>query len=467
MDVLGGVPFRAQGRLHSGEKPPVPYVRLSESMKTAATLVAALALLQLQAADAGHQEHAGAVAAAPASHQEHAGAISSAPASHQEHAGALSAAGASQEVRGGDAPSSAATAQEVHYPDHFRIFTGEGQPVSLQDLVEAMAEAEAVLVGEIHTDPVGHWVQTELLRKALARYRVGDEEGALRHVALSMEMFERDVQGVVDEYLQDLITEGHFKAAARAPRHYDEDYGPMMEVAKAAGIPVIASNAPRRYVNRVSRLGRDALFDLPPRARSYLPPLPYPGPSEEYRQEWVSLMTDMPMQIQCDPPPEELEGEPGEKAEGAEARAATERAGPPGMLPREETPPGMPPQEEATPGMGAMAHMASFMENGPHAQSLWDAAMAYSITTFLDVNPGALVLHMVGGFHVRNFTGIPEAIRHYRPATRTLVISMELAEDFHTFDPQEHGGRGDFVVLTDRSMDLSYVRHCLEGGGGG
>jgi uncharacterized iron-regulated protein len=360
-----------------------------------------------------------------------------------------------------DAQASDTTAREIHYPDHFRVFTGQGEPATLEEVVRAMAGAEAVLIGEIHTDPVGHWVQTELLRRALAEFKVGNETGALRPVALSKEMFERDVQGVVDEYLQDLITESQFKTSVRAPRHYDEDYRSMVELAKEAGIPVIASNAPRRYVNRVSRLGRDALYDLPPRARSFLPPLPYPQPSEAYRTEWMTLMTEMPMEQQCDPPDEGI----GEEQEaGAGGRPGT--AGPPGMPPREESPPGLPPGEEAPAGMGAMSHMASFMENGVHAQSLWDASMAYSITTFLEGNPGALVLHMVGGFHVRNFTGIPEAIRHYRPATRTLVISVELAEDFRSFDPPEHGGSGDFVVLTDKSLDLNYARNCPEGGSG-
>jgi len=358
-------------------------------------------------------------------------------------------------VNSGLALPQEASPQDVDYLNHFRVFTGEGEPANLEDIVRAMAGAEAVLMGEIHTDPVGHWVQTELLREVLATLRVGYEGGALRHVALSKEMFERDIQGVVDEYLQDLISERLFKAAARAPRHYDEDYRPMVEMAKEAGIPVIASNAPRRYVNRVSRLGRDALYDLPPRARSFLPPLPYPQPSDTYRQEWMSLMTDMPMEQRCDPPP------------GAGEREGAAPVGMPGAagsrtMPDTAGPPGMPPA-----GMGGMSHMGSFMENGVHAQSLWDAAMAYSITTFLEGNPGALVLHMVGGFHVRNFTGIPEAIRHYRPSTRTLVVTMELEDDFRTFDPEEHGGIGDFVILTDRSLDLWYARNCLEGGSQG
>jgi len=362
-------------------------------------------------------------------------------------------------------PGADASGQEVHYPDHFRVFTGEGRPATLEDITLAMAGSEAVLIGEIHTDPVGHWVQAELLRRALASFRVGSASGALRPVALSMEMFERDVQGVVDEYLRDLITESQFKASARPPKHYDEDYRPMMEMARAAGIPVIASNAPRRYVNRVSRLGRDALLDLPPRARSFLPPLPYPQPSDAYRQEWVTLMTEMPMEQQCDPPPEGAEGAQAAAPAGMPPRVG----GPPGMPPRDTTragmPPGHPPAETA--GQERATHMASFLENGLHAQSLWDASMAYSLTTFLEANPGALVLHMVGGFHVENFTGIPEAIRHYRPETRTLVVAMELADDFRTFDSQEHAGRGDFVILTDKALDLGYARNCLEEGGGG
>ena len=53
---------------------------------------------------------------------------------------------------------------------------------------------------------------------------------------------------------------------------------------------MIAANAPRRYVNRASRLGRDSLTTLPPSALATLPPLPYPEPSEAYLAEWNALM---------------------------------------------------------------------------------------------------------------------------------------------------------------------------------
>ncbi|KPK64939.1 MAG: hypothetical protein AMS21_06120 [Gemmatimonas sp. SG8_38_2] len=61
---------------------------------------------------------------------------------------------------------------------------------------------------------------------------------------------------------------------------------------------------------------------------------------------------------------------------------------------------------------------------------------------------------------MENHTGIPEQLEHYRPGTRSLVISMEMADDFRSFDPAEHAGLGDFVILTDKSLDLDYARNC-------
>jgi hypothetical protein len=267
-------------------------------------------------------------------------------------------------------------------------------------------------------------------------------------------MFERDVQGVVDEYLKGLITESQFKASSRPWEYYDEDYRPMVEAAKEKGVPVIAANVPRRYVNRVSRLGREALFDLPPQARAFLPPLPYPQPTEAYRAEWTELMSNMSMEDQCPAP------------DSVKATEADSAAAPHAMRMPPQRGDSLPPGEEAPGGMPSHA-MGDFMENGIQAQTLWDASMGYAVATFLQRHPGALVLHIVGGFHVENFTGTPEKVEFYRPGTRSLVVSMEMAEDFTTFDPEEHAGKGDFVVLTDKSLDKNFERNCMDQPGEG
>lgn len=280
------------------------------------------------------------------------------------------------------APSPAPTAAEAPAPPlregtDFRVYRSDGAPSSVAELVAAMGEADAVLVGEEHDDVVTHRVQLLLLAEAW-RAR-GD-----RDVVLSLEMFERDVQPILDEYLDDLISESHFRASARPWDNYERDYRPLVEFAKAHELAVVAANAPRRYVNRASRLGAESLRALPDEAHRWLPPLPYPGASEAYQSEWDALMGE------------------------------------------------------------AAAHMAGSPLDG---QTLWDASMGHSVAEVLDRTPEALVLHMAGGFHVENHTGIPETLVHYRPWTRVLTVAARPVADPSVFEP-DHEGRGDFVVLT-------------------
>ena len=97
------------------------------------------------------------------------------------------------------------------------------------------------------------------------------------------------MQTVLDEYMKDLIRETDFVGDARAWMNY-ADYRDMVEYAKAAGLPVIAANAPRRYVGMVGKRGSKALEELPPSSHSHLPPLPIAPPSDGYRDKFNLLM---------------------------------------------------------------------------------------------------------------------------------------------------------------------------------
>src|SRR5215216_6662591 len=89
----------------------------------------------------------------------------------------------------------------------YRIYDASGKPATLEQVVEAVAASEAVFVGEIHSDPTAHTVELQLLQGAHARLaREADKRNA-RPLVLSLEMFERDVQSVLDEYLTGLIQE--------------------------------------------------------------------------------------------------------------------------------------------------------------------------------------------------------------------------------------------------------------------
>ena len=78
-----------------------------------------------------------------------------------------------------------------------------------------------------------------------------------------MEMFERDVQDVVDDYVDGRIDETAFLGSARPWKNYTEHYRPLIELARERGRDVIAANAPQNLVSRVGVEGpqaNDSLF---------------------------------------------------------------------------------------------------------------------------------------------------------------------------------------------------------------
>ena len=302
----------------------------------------------------------------------------------------------------------------------YRVYTGSGELVSLDDVVAAMADKEVVFVGESHNDLTGHLIEVELLSRAYTAFGPSySEEGAARRVTLSLEMFERDVQHVLDEYLKDLITEDQFRKSSRPWTEYETDYRPLVEFAKQEGLPVVAANAPRRYANLVTRKGRDALLELSPQALATLPPLPYGTPSSAYEDQWRMAMVEAmeDMRERCPAPPA--------------MQHAMRR-------------------DSAMPAMPMASHARS--SNPLHAQALWDASMAFSISEHLMRQPDALVLHMVGSFHVEYGTGTPEHLTRYRPGTSTMIVVMRPVEDVDSFDPERDGENEDFVILTEQAV---------------
>jgi uncharacterized iron-regulated protein len=272
--------------------------------------------------------------------------------------------------------------------EQIRIFDAKGNSATVEQVLTAIGENEAVFLGEQHDDAVGHAVQMEIFQRAVAQY------AATRRMALSLEMFERDVQIVLNEYLKGLISETQFIASSRPWGNYKTDYRPLVELAKEKKLPVIAANAPRRYVNMVSRNGREALNALTKEAKHWLAPLPYGEPSESYSKKFKALMGTSP---------------------------------------------------EAQMGIDKILS----------SQSLWDATMANSVYRFLKDNDNSLVIHLIGSFHTESRLGTVEHLLKYRAKTKALVVTVRYEDDFKTFDKAKHTDLGDFVILTDGKQPRS------------
>ncbi|WP_373499662.1 ChaN family lipoprotein [Desulfococcus sp.] len=305
-------------------------------------------------------------------------------------------------------------------PDHFRIFDAAGTPVTMDDIVRAAADADAVFIGEEHGNPAAHHLELEILRRLHEACASAQAPRSPRDLLLSMEMFERDIQGVVDEYLADLITERHFLKASRPWPAYRSDYRPLIEFAKTHGVPVVAANAPGRHVNRAARLGRSSLEGLPRASKAWLPPLPYGLPSDRYREKFKAFW-------------ETLRDEGG--GHGPVPNRPAEKPAPDEISVR--------PEAETNPQDG--------FERMLDAQALWDAGMAWSLAEALERRPGALALHVNGKFHSEYGLGIPEHLVQYRPGASFVTVTVLSLPVFPDFDPGA-AGAGTFIIITDPSL---------------
>jgi len=279
-------------------------------------------------------------------------------------------------------------------PDNsqFRVYSANGKVSTLDEITDAMKDTEVVFIGEIHNDPAAHLCELQLLQKASARYGLTTTgQSPERKVILSLEMFERDVQVVLDEYLANLIAERHFLASSRPWDNYATDYRPLVEFARAHALPVVAANAPERYVNRVARQGRDSLQALTPTARGWLAPLPYGTASAAYAAKFREVM-------------------------GAGAQH------------------------------GVAAHGNPFLLD---AQALRDATMAYSLAEQFQDGKRPLVLHVNGNFHSQGGLGAPEQLRALRRQLRMLIVTIIPAAAAPPIEAGRLRELGDFVVVTN------------------
>ncbi|OWY22049.1 iron-regulated protein [Sphingobacteriales bacterium UPWRP_1] len=148
----------------------------------------------------------------------------------------------------------------------YRIFTKDGKPANYDDLLKTAQNADIVLFGELHNNPIAHWLQLELTKDLY--------QTAAANLVLGAEMFEADNQLLLSEYLAGQISQKSFEDEARLWKNYTTDYKPLVEFAKTNNLPFIATNIPRRYASAVFNGGLDILATFSPEAQQYIAPLP-------------------------------------------------------------------------------------------------------------------------------------------------------------------------------------------------
>ena len=148
----------------------------------------------------------------------------------------------------------------------YKIVDSTGKEVSWDQIAQASEQKPYVFFGEIHGKAIAHKSELALLQNLHQHYP--------NRLVLAMEMFEADVQPIIDEYFEGQINQKSFESEARVWKNYSEDYKPTVEYARDNNIKLVASNVPRRYANTVYHNGIDTLVGLSSYAKQFLPPLP-------------------------------------------------------------------------------------------------------------------------------------------------------------------------------------------------
>ncbi|NVO86641.1 ChaN family lipoprotein [Hymenobacter sp. P5252] len=267
----------------------------------------------------------------------------------------------------------------------YRLFAAAGKPVGYEAMLKKLAAADVVFFGEQHNDPIAHWLQLQLT-KDLLRVKQGQ-------LVLGLEMFERDVQPLVDQYITGELDDETFEAGSRPWPNYGTDYKPLLLLARQQKFRVVGTNVPRRYASLVAKGSLAALDTLSATTKTWLPPLPV---TVDYELPGYKNMVKM---------------------------------------------------------FGVDAAHAAGVQNIIQAQALKDATMAFFLNQARPA--GHLLLHLNGSYHSDNHDGILAYLRQQNPQLKVLTVSTVSQEQLAKLE-KDNQQKADFMLVVPADMTKTY-----------
>lgn len=263
---------------------------------------------------------------------------------------------------------------------------------TIERMLGRLARADVVFFGEQHDDPETHRAEAMLL-DAIGRTN--------RPVVLSLEMFERDIQPVLDDYLAGRISEADFLGRARPWPRYATDYRPLVELAKGRGWAVVAANIPRPLASAIGRSGLATVDTLLPGGRSHIA-REFVCTDDDYRLRFLEEMRS--------------------HASGSGATAQ--------------------PGDTLSTAVAERFYLAQCAKDETMAESIVDARRRTA--------PSALVVHFNGAFHSDYAQGTVDRVRRREPRWKLVVLTAVPVRDPATAPIAPQAGRADFVLFTRR-----------------
>jgi len=269
------------------------------------------------------------------------------------------------------------------YDSAFVLTNGGRSPprvVTVSELADALVDDDVVIFGEVHRHPGIHLQELKLLRALTERDP---------HWILSLEQFERDVQGVVNDYLAGRIGEHALIDQGHAWDNYPTSYRPLVEYARAHQEPVIAAEAPTWSIVCIGQYGPEILDQFTPVERA-----------------WVARDLHLTRDAYHDKYMEFQSGNAMHGGGGATTPEAQRKA-----------------------------------ERSFAAQAARDDTMAESIVLARHQYPGRRVFHLTGNFHAEGFLGTVTRLKLRDPTLKIAVI-----DPVQVADPQAPAFAADLLT---------------------
>jgi uncharacterized iron-regulated protein len=150
--------------------------------------------------------------------------------------------------------------------DAYVLYDSQGKRTDYNAMLAEAKKADVILFGELHDNPMCHWLQRELTQDLHSEFK--------DKLVLGAEMFEADDQVALNEYLAGKISDKTLKEEVKLWNNYATDYKPLVDIAKRNKLKFVAANIPRRYANLVYSRGLSALDSISPEAKKWIAPLP-------------------------------------------------------------------------------------------------------------------------------------------------------------------------------------------------
>lgn len=181
--------------------------------------------------------------------------------------------------------TSCAKAQKSYSTDNpaYIIYNSSGKKVSYNEMLRSLSSTDICFFGELHNDPISHWMELSLLKDF---YEIKKEK-----LVVGAEMWERDNQLVLDEMMDiEYVDMDTYIASSVMWPNFKSDYLPILRYAQDKKIKFVATNIPRRYARIVSQRGEPALDSLTNLAKSYIAPLPI---QMDLKDEFYNYIADV------------------------------------------------------------------------------------------------------------------------------------------------------------------------------